>query len=292
MNIADLSLLILKKRLVLKGLHENTIYIKNSVIDYYDNNLHKPILILLNGFGANAEIQWRKIAVSLSSNYRILIVNLLNFGKSKPEKVHQCSVDDQVAMLHSLFEHLKIQKATIAGISYGGLIASEFTESYSGKVDKLLLVDVPTKYLDHQKLTNYLQKNGVASAEAFFVPTDHTMLKKQLELTYYKSSWIPDFVLHAFYKKLCKPYLSGWHFIVDDLLKKQDSLKEKTYTFKNNTTIIWGKNDQLIPLEVGLKLKDHLQHTSLHVISNCGHVPIMEKPKECISIIRESLSKT
>jgi len=81
-----------------------------------------------------------------------------------------------------------------------------------------------------------------------------------------------------------------------------DNVKEKTellYALINGrklsdlpkisqqTLIIWGEQDQVFPLELGLWLKRHLGDTSeLVIVKNAGHAINREKPAELCRLIR------
>jgi pimeloyl-ACP methyl ester carboxylesterase len=55
------------------------------------------------------------------------------------------------------------------------------------------------------------------------------------------------------------------------------------------TSIIWGKEDAVLPVEHGYFLKENIANSQLHILSACGHVPHVEKTEECLDIINEFL---
>ncbi len=57
------------------------------------------------------------------------------------------------------------------------------------------------------------------------------------------------------------------------------------------TLIVWGVEDRLLPY---LQAKDAIalvQDGSLELISNCGHLPHVERPKRFVSILDQFLSE-
>jgi pimeloyl-ACP methyl ester carboxylesterase len=48
---------------------------------------------------------------------------------------------------------------------------------------------------------------------------------------------------------------------------------------KNRTLIIWGENDEWIPLESGHTFKRDLLNSKLVILPECGHIPQEEKPE-------------
>ncbi|HEX8637843.1 MAG TPA: alpha/beta hydrolase, partial [Pyrinomonadaceae bacterium] len=48
---------------------------------------------------------------------------------------------------------------------------------------------------------------------------------------------------------------------------------------KQPTLIVWGENDEVIPIENAEKLYSSILNSRLVVLKNCGHVPQEEKPE-------------
>ena len=44
--------------------------------------------------------------------------------------------------------------------------------------------------------------------------------------------------------------------------------------------MVWGRQDELIPVASGEKLRDGIAGAKLVVFEQCGHVPQIEKPAE------------
>jgi pimeloyl-ACP methyl ester carboxylesterase len=50
------------------------------------------------------------------------------------------------------------------------------------------------------------------------------------------------------------------------------------------TRIVWGRQDQLVPLECGQLYQKAIPGSELVVVDNCGHEPQIEKPDEFIKL--------
>lgn len=285
MSIASISSKYIKRKLTSCGLIEKFIELEGAFMHCYDNGSKKPAIMLLNGFGASTEFQWFKITKALCKDHRVVVVNLLNFGRSKPKDEADCKLQDQVKALHDLLVNLKIEKAHVLGISYGGLVATEFANTHEEKTTTLTLINSPTKFLNLAEIESFLRSESIDSVKDFFTPKDHKGLKEQFRLAYHSTMWLPNFVAKSFYTALCEPYVDGWTRIVDNLLENYEELSNRSYKIKCKTILIWGENDRIIPVKVGEQLNQHFSNSSLHLISKCGHLPTIEKPKQCTEII-------
>ena len=57
-----------------------------------------------------------------------------------------------------------------------------------------------------------------------------------------------------------------------------EALTEKYKTIQVPVLVIWGKEDEVVPLEVGEKFKRDLPQAELVILPRCGHVPPEEEP--------------
>lgn len=44
--------------------------------------------------------------------------------------------------------------------------------------------------------------------------------------------------------------------------------------------VIWGSEDRVVPLDIGLQLAIRIPEADLHVMGRCGHVPHLERSKD------------
>ncbi len=82
-------------------------------------------VVLIHGFAANAELNWRLpgITAELAKKYRVVAVDVRGHGKSdKPHEQDAYGVE-MVNDVIRLLDHLKIKKAHVVGYSMGGFIA-------------------------------------------------------------------------------------------------------------------------------------------------------------------------
>jgi 2-hydroxymuconate-semialdehyde hydrolase/2-hydroxy-6-oxo-octa-2,4-dienoate hydrolase len=57
------------------------------------------------------------------------------------------------------------------------------------------------------------------------------------------------------------------------------------------TLIVHGREDRVIPLDVGINMLNALPNADLHVFSNCGHWTQIERASEFAALVEQFLSK-
>jgi pimeloyl-ACP methyl ester carboxylesterase len=98
----------------------------------------KP-LILLHGQDSSA-ISWIYNVAELSRAFRVYALDTIgDIGKSKP--THQPNSREEYAQwMLEVFDQLKIEKADLVGLSYGGFLATNFALAYPERVNRMGLL--------------------------------------------------------------------------------------------------------------------------------------------------------
>lgn len=100
-------------------------------------------LVLLHGMFADGT-QWNEIAKLLSSDFRVIVVDLLGHGKSPRPKHATYSDREHVAALHATLQSLKVTRdTTVVGYSMGGAVALSYSSMYPESVKQLYLISTP-----------------------------------------------------------------------------------------------------------------------------------------------------
>jgi len=96
-----------------------------------------PPLMLLHGMGASATM-WAPNIIDLRRYFRVYAPDTIDdLGKSRCKKRLRRR-SDYISWLKDLFSGLKLSKAHIAGVSYGGWLAFLFASSTTQALDKLI----------------------------------------------------------------------------------------------------------------------------------------------------------
>jgi proline iminopeptidase len=99
-----------------------------------------PLLIINGGPGMNSD-GFENLAISLSKNNQTIIYDQRGTGKSVLKTVDSSTVTMKLMMddIESIRKELKIEKWSILGHSFGGMVASYYATLYPERIDKLIL---------------------------------------------------------------------------------------------------------------------------------------------------------
>lgn len=104
-----------------------------------------PTVVLLHGLASDGTF-WNPLVsqLSTSTDYRIVVPDLLGHGESPTPQYIDYSVDDQVSALIALLRKLGVQHVTLVGHSMGCLVATRLAHQGARlQVQQLLLYEPP-----------------------------------------------------------------------------------------------------------------------------------------------------
>ena len=81
----------------------------------------------------------------------------------------------------------------------------------------------------------------------------------------------------------------GDGYTIDSVLQNQRDGRERLDDVIGKlgvpALIVWGEQDEMIPLAVGRNLHSLIPGSKLEVIAQCGHLPALEKPAEFVRCV-------
>jgi len=241
---------------------------------------HKELVVLVHGLGDRASDTWTKFIPRLAEHYHVLCFDLPGFGRStKSNQLY--SPDNYVAFINYLVKKAGHSQFTLVGHSMGGNIALRFASTYPYKVKRLLLIDAAgvlhratySTYFEHYGIQlipqiSDQQTNDVRSvlnAILGHLARNNYLLQAGEELA------LNDPMLR---QKLMggKPsVIAAYAMMMTDYSKSLSSMKVPTL-------ILWGEDDNVVPLRTGKVLATNLPNAGLIIVSQSGHVPMQDKP--------------
>ena len=122
--------------------------------------------------------------------------------------------------------------------------------------------------------------------------TPRFLVRSSIENVYFDKSKVSDSLVNRYFDLTLR---KGNREAIVDRLKVSTSLTNVKNTYENikkikqTTLIIWGNNDQLIPVENAYKFKNDIANSKLIVMQKTGHVPMEEKPLESLKHVTNFL---
>lgn len=265
-------------------------------INYYEFGRGKP-LIFLHGFGG-ASYTWRHIYPALKQDHHIFLIDLKGFGLSERPRDGQYTPRDQAEIVASFLEEKNLKSVTLVGHSFGGAVAllTYFMANHKKpRIKSLILVD-SAGY--PESLPNFIKILRIPLLNILLpkiVPA-RLAVARVLIKSFYDDDKITDdmFLAYTYYNRLPGSDYAARKTAEQIVPENIDEVIRKFPDITVPVLLIWGYEDEIIPLAYGFKLHRAIPGSQMVSLKQCGHIPPEEKPREtgaAISAFLQSLSQ-
>lgn len=252
---------------------------------HYDQRGLGPPLVLLHGFPTSSYI-WRNIIPGLTYGTTVYSLDLMGFGFSEKPPDRTYSLETYVSQLSTFLDTLHLENPILAGQDIGALIATLYTIRNPGKVRKLILMNAPL----HEASPSLNVR----------------LLRFPVLGQLFSQDWSLKHVLRAgvatqerMSERLLAAYLTPYHddpgaratlqtfvqeFTPQPLLEHE--IQPNLSQLNLPTLLVWGANNDLVPLTIGRRLVKEIPHSELKIILRTGHYVQEERPDEVRVILK------
>ena len=252
-----------------------------------------PLLVLLHGFGASS-FSWQKVSEPLTQFGNVVAYDRPAFGfTERPTEwgsLNPYSLKGQKSILDSLIAKFGAgRKVVLVGHSAGGQIAAEFARLNPKKVDSLILVDpaILTTGGVPSWLTWVLDIPQLDRIGPLLVGQISSSGDSVIRQSWFDESKITPEIFDGYRAPL---EIKGWESAFWEFVKapKVTDLSDNLAELSQNTLVITGDTDNIVPTADAVKLATLLPSAELEVIANTGHLPQEESPEAFIDAIKKN----
>lgn len=239
-----------------------------------------PVLVLANSLGTDARI-WDGLIEQLADRYRIVSYDKRGHGLSDSPG-GDYSLDDHVADLAGLIDHLGVKRFALAGVSIGGLIAQAFALAFPGRLMALVLCDTTPRMGDaatwNARIETVLGQGMEPLAnplmERWFGPRFHRERADEL------AGWRNLFLRTdpAGYSRTCATL-------------RDSDLSDRIGAISAPTLVIAGDEDRSTPVDLVRACAAAIPGARFEVLAGAGHIPSIEQPAVLARLIEGFLEE-
>lgn len=251
-------------------------------------NAQKPSLVLIHGFGPVSPWQWRKQVQFFAPHFRLYVPDLIFFGDSTTKSTKRSEIF-QAECVAKLLENSGVEKYSVVGTSYGGMVAYHMARLWPERVEKVVIASsgVNMRRKNNEALLKKVNLNDIGE---LMLPRKASDLRALLGVTVCKSlHMVPDFFRNDFIGKLYTENRDEKLELLKGLtLGKDDTVNISP--LEQDVLLVWGEQDRVFPLEMANELKGLIgKKVKLELVRNAGHVPQIENPKPFNDIVKRFL---
>ncbi len=231
------------------------------------------VILILPGWTATSNI-YTLITKQLSDDYRVYTLDLPGFGIT-PEPAQAWSIDDYADFVSEFIRVLGITDLTLLGHSFGGRIIIKLCNRENPfNINKVVLVD-------SAGIKNPLSKEQLKRQNQF----------KKLK-NFYQQKPLNKLFPNAI-SKLQKKYGSSDYAAASPIMRNvlvmavSEDYRSLISNIKEETLIIWGRNDSSTPISDALTMKKLIKNSTLEIIENADHFPFIDQPFAFRNILKK-----
>jgi pimeloyl-ACP methyl ester carboxylesterase len=225
-------------------------------------------LVLVHGLGARGE-DWGAMMPALAAKgFHVYVPDLLGYGRSpKPDVDYSIPLEEQIVV--DFMQAVHVPRADLGGWSMGGWIAMKLALDHPEMVDRLMIYDSAGTYFP-------------ATWKAdLFTPSDVAGVRELIAMLTPKPQAMPEFAAEAALRKL-----QGNAWVLNrsmaSMTNGKDLLDFRLYQISEPMLIVWGAEDELIPLTVGERIHKSVPQSVLNIVEGCGHLAPAECPRPVV----------
>lgn len=227
-----------------------------------------PVVFLHGASGAPVVLPFMD---KLATRYDVIVPDHPGYGQSdEPDWLE--NIHDVAYFYLDFLAALKLERACIIGSSMGGWMAMEMAVRSTARIGSLVLVSPAGHFAE-----------GVQPADIFLLPQEEMVRKlfhdpklAEQRLAMPETPESIDLGLKnrhttarlAWEPRLQDPFLGKWLHRIDV-----------------PTSIVWGAQDQILPVGTAHELKRLIPKAELNIFESCGHLPQVEQMDKFCDVV-------
>lgn len=255
--------------------------------NYHDTGGGGPVVVLLHGSGpgVSAWTNWKRVMPELARDLRVVAPDLPGFGYTERKEDLHYDIKLWSKHLIAFLDALDLARVSLVGNSFGGSLALAAAARFPERFERLVLMGTPCdKFVMTPGLRagwDYTPSREAMRATMAHFPYDPACITDELVEDRYQASLIPG-AQEGLRKLLVEPAAEG-----DTMLS---GMPEKVVaSIEVPTLVLHGREDRVIPLEMGIRLGLAMPNAELHVFGKCGHWVQAERFDDFVALTRRFL---
>lgn len=251
--------------------------------NYHDAGTGAPVVLLHgSGPGVSAWTNWKRVMPALSHDFRVIAPDMAGFGYTERNADLQLDIKFWVKHLIAFLDALGLEKVSLVGNSFGGSLSLAAAARHPERFERLVLMGTPCG--------KFTMTPGLRAGWDY--TPDRDVMRKTMSHFPYDLSYITDELVEDRYQA---SLISGAQEGLRKLLVRPNDEGETPLSgmpesavagIEHPTLVLHGREDKVIPVEMGLRLGNSMPNAEFHMFGKCGHWVQAERFEAFIALTR------
>lgn len=284
----------------MKQLSSRLVSVGDTTFSVSELGTGTPLLLLHGGGpGCTAWTDFGPVAEMFASQYRVVLVDLLQYGKSDMSEIHGPMWDHHSKKMVELLDELGIDRADFVCNSWGGTIALHLAATYPERARALVITGSmpvfegePSPALPETGRDVRIRSFRTAR-ELYYGgegPTKEKMRELIGTLEWYDASRLPEETVELRWRNSLNPEEIALARSANPRGEWQD-LTAELPMIQAPVLFLWGMQDAFLKPEYALMLARLVPNGNLYVMDHASHHPQEERPEDYVAVVQGFLSR-
>lgn len=256
-----------------------------------DQMVERPVLFLLHGGPGSDHSSFKSNSAALRDTAQLVFVDHRGSGRSAPADPATYTLDQNIDDLDALREYLGLERISVLGSSYGGMVAQGYAIRYPKRVANLILVATTPSYRFLEDAQQIVSERGTPDQQRVCQWLWEGKFESQEQVYEYYKTMGPMYSTRFDAEKLDKSWPRGirnfeqLNIGFSTFLKTFD-LIEQLPSINCPTLVMGGAHDWICPPHHSELIAEKIPRAHLKIFANSSHSIADDEPEAYLAAVR------
>jgi abhydrolase domain-containing protein 6 len=260
----------------LSNLTPRTVDVDGLPVNFLERPGTGDTIVFIHGFGGNKD-NWNRLVRYLPPDYRIIALDLPGHGDNPKPLDRTYTIDYFTGAFARDVDALKLGRFHLAGNSMGGYVAILYTARNPDRVIDLCLMDSASIFKAGQQPSD--AQVELSQGRNPLIPETTGDFNVLMDYLFYRKPFMPWPVKPVLAAKAVESASFAQKIFRDLVTDPVDPLPLLP-GLRMPVLVIWGDHDRILHVSTTEVLGKYLPNREIVILKDCGHVPMIERPKE------------
>lgn len=255
-----------------------------------DRMVERPVLFLLHGGPGSDHSVFKPVFTPLRDVAQLVYHDMRGCGRSAPADPQTCTLAQNIADLDALRAHLGLERISLLGSSYGGMVALGYALEYPDRLANLILVATAPSYRFLDEARAIVQERGT--------PDQVRVCRALWEGSFESLEQLHDYyrVMSPLYAKSFDPetFDEGWGRGIrnyralnrgfGDFLRTFDYV-DRLHEITCPTLILAGEHDWICPPSQSRLMAERIPRSHLKIFVRSSHAIAADETEAFLRVV-------
>ncbi len=229
---------------------------------------------------------WHRLSCVLAQHFRVYLYDLIGYGQSEKRDNQNVSLAIQNQLLSQLLDHWNLNSPYVVAHDFGGATTLRAHLLDNCDFKKMVLINVVAMAPWGSPFFAHVQKHESAFSG---IPA---YIHKAIVETYIQGALFGELQPDEF-AALVNPWLGDagqaafYRQIAQASQRYTDEVESNYANIRCPVRILWGEEDEWIPIATGRRLHSVIPHSEFYPVPNAGHLAQLDAPETIARQVQE-----